>query len=853
MMSDVYLPEREDLHKMVKAFCSVHVDNWEDGVGPNKPDAPFFMKLARADALSYDNYVEIAQRLKKYTNTQLPLISHLAGYSPDEDWESALEAIRQQGEEYKVIKNKGHEWIVSEVKTHKPTPQQVEGWIALLISWGYLPEDARKAVHGRIDYMQYLVDEEEKRVAAMKVTCSEYEETWYGRNDHRRRWPKKSKRLGIYWTTRNRELYRTLNEDINKKHKFPAFKWDGSKMSCKIDRAVVTDVAAVLKSYGYDATLLLEYRDTLPVQSNVAPVQQYTVEVKGEGIMLGIPRQDANTRERVKTINGRKWVHEQLKWRIAISEAHTLIGKLGEEHEISKKMMAIDTINKYVESKAKRIAISGAAALDDESVVSDMKKRLATMFPAGHTLYPFQYAGVRFAELADGRCYIGDDMGLGKTVQAIAYAALHQEYWPVLVVCPANVKYNWVKECSTWLPTAIVDVVANGKDDVRDADITVINYDLMNKKKDALLDMEYNLVIFDESHYLKNNKALRTKASVEVGKQAESILCLSGTAMTNRPIELFTTLELVRPAEYEGQFMPFAKRYCGAQHNGWGWDFTGSSNEAELHEKLRDVMIRRLKKEVMQELPDKVRQFMPVVPTNKELVAYQTAARSWVRDYDRREPGYVLRMLTDLRHRAGRLKVGAALDYLEDYMGSSDKPLLMFYHHKDVGAALTEGFNESKRFKGMRCGNINGDVAPIKRQEHVEAFQRGEYKVLFCSTPAAKEGLTLTAADTVVFLEREWVSGWEEQAEDRINRIGQDAETVWAVYLSVAGTIDERFDRIVEQKRAVVSSILDGGDIGEERDGIAMALLQAMIDAGDIPADVLWDGKKPKVHGEEEE
>lgn len=853
MNEDIYLPEREDLHKMVQAFCSIHVHNVEDGVGPNKPDAPFFMKIARADSMSYDDYVEIAERFRKYTNTQLPLIAHIAGYSPDEDWDSALEAIRQQGEEYKVVKSKGYKWLQGEVKTHQPTPQQVEQWIARLIAMGYLPEDASKAVHGRIEYMEREVRAEEARMEAMRVTCSEYEETWYGKNDYRKRWPKKTKRLGIYWKSRNRDLYRTLNQEVNDKHRFPAFKWDGSRMSCKIDRAVITDVVAILKSYGYDATKLEEYRDKLPVRADIPPASQFKVEVSGDSIFISIPRQDVGTRNTVKSINGRKWVHEKLQWRIAISEANTLINKLGEVHEISKQMMANEKVANHVKSKAQRIAISSASTLDDASVVDDMKNRLAKEFPDGYELYPFQYAGVRFGELAGGRFYIGDDMGVGKTIQAIAYAALNQESWPVLVVCPANVKYNWVKECKTWLPNAIVDVVANGKDEVRDADITVINYDLMNKKKDELLDMEYNLVIFDESHYLKNNKALRTKASVEVGKQADKVVCLSGTAMTNRPIELFTTLELVRPAEYEGQFMPFAKRYCGATHNGWGWDFSGSSNEAELHEKLRDVMIRRLKKEVMAELPDKVRQFMPVVPTNKELQEYQTASRAWVRDYDRREPGYVLRMLTDLRHRAGRLKVGAALDYLEDYMGTSDRPLLMFYHHKDVGAALVEAFNEQKRFKGMRCGNINGEVPPLKRQQHVEAFQSGQYKVLFCSTPAAKEGLTLTKADTVVFLEREWVSGWEEQAEDRINRIGQDAETVWAVYLSVAGTIDERFDRIVEEKRKVVSAVLDGGDIGEERDGIAIALLQAMIDAGDIPADILWDGKKPKSHGEEEE
>ena len=111
---------------------------------------------------------------------------------------------------------------------------------------------------------------------------------------------------------------------------------------------------------------------------------------------------------------------------------------------------------------------------------------------------------------------------------------------------------------------------------------------------------------------------------------------------------------------------------------------------------------------------------------------------------------------------------------------------------------------------------------------------------MICSTVAAKEGLTLTRADTVAFIEREWSPAWEEQAEDRVNRIGQDAETVHAVYLSVTGTIDEKFNAVVEEKRAVIQSILDGGD-AVERKGIAKALLQSMVDAGDIPAEMLRD------------
>ena len=137
------------------------------------------------------------------------------------------------------------------------------------------------------------------------------------------------------------------------------------------------------------------------------------------------------------------------------------------------------------------------------------------------------------------------------------------------------------------------------------------------------------------------------------------------------------------------------------------------------------------------------------------------------------------------------------------------------------------------------------------RADIVERFQNDEIDVLICSTIAAKEGLTLTQADTVLFVEREWVPAYEEQAEDRVNRIGQDSDTVWATYLSVAGTIDERFDRIVEQKREVVSAILDGGDM-EERQGLALALLQDMIDAGELPADMLQDIGVAKSHFEEE-
>ena len=475
--------------------------------------------------------------------------------------------------------------------------------------------------------------------------------------------------------------------------------------------------------------------------------------------------------------------------------------------------------------------------LDDEVVVKEMTERLDNIFPDGLELYPFQYVGVRFAELAGGRCLIGDDMGIGKTIQAIAYAALHQEQWPVLVVCPAGVKYNWYNEIRKWLPQHKTTVVNGWKGDIEESDFVVINYDLMDKRKEQLLKMDFNLSIIDESHYLKNVQAKRTKATLEIAKQTEGVLCLSGTAITNRPEEYFTTLNLIRSAQFSS-WMKFVKRYADAYHDGFGWNTSGSSNTEELHNMTRDFTIRRLKKEVMSELPDKIRQPLFVQPKDKEYNLYKNMQRRWVDEYQSIKSrggslpaGFMLNMLTDLRHQCGVMKVKPTVDWVLNYKSQNEKPILIFGHHKDVIKGLEEGLSS------LKVAVIQGDTPNKKRQLIADAFQNNQYDVLICSM-AAKEGITLTAADTVVFVERQWVSAWEEQAEDRINRIGQDAQTVHALYLSVKGTIDERFHRLIEEKREVTKSVLDGGDI-EVRKGIASSILNEMVSAGEIPSEML--------------
>jgi SWI/SNF-related matrix-associated actin-dependent regulator 1 of chromatin subfamily A len=448
--------------------------------------------------------------------------------------------------------------------------------------------------------------------------------------------------------------------------------------------------------------------------------------------------------------------------------------------------------------------------------------------------------GVRFTELAGGRCLIGDDMGIGKTIQALAYASLHEELWPVLVVCPASVKYNWAKEIEAWLREPSYQVVNGYKGDLEDKAFTIVNYDLMDKRKEQLLDMDFNLVIFDESHFLKNNTAKRTKASLEIGKKSKSVLCLSGTAITSRPEEYFTTLNLLRPIEFPS-WLRYVQRYCNAYHNGYGWDTRGSSNTDELHAISRDFVIRRLKKEVMEELPDKIRQNFMVKPSVSDMKGYKDLQSSWLDDYRLHKEnhtlpkGFVLNMLTDLRHNCGVIKARPAIEWVHEYVYSTGRPVVVYTHHKDVMQTVCDSVNDD-----LVLETISGADHSKKRAETIERFQNGSVDVLVCNILAANMGITLTKADTVLFVEREWVPATEEQAEDRVNRIGQDSQSVHAVYLCVANTIDERFAHIVSQKREVVKGILDGGE-GEERHRIATELLMHMVQSGDMPADMLED------------
>jgi SWI/SNF-related matrix-associated actin-dependent regulator of chromatin subfamily A-like protein 1 len=420
------------------------------------------------------------------------------------------------------------------------------------------------------------------------------------------------------------------------------------------------------------------------------------------------------------------------------------------------------------------------------------------------TLMPFQTAGVVYA-LRQKRTFIADEQGLGKTVQALT-AIESAEAYPAIVVCPASLKLNWLRECARWLPGRRAEPLSGRRGPLPLAEIIVINYDVLDARADALAELEPEAIVFDESHYVKNPKANRTKAAIDLSArlpQDALRLALTGTPLVNRPRELVPQLRALGRLGDFGSGASFERR------------FEGQEARERLHWHLRGTCyVRRRKDEVLTQLPPKRRITVPVPLSNEhdyrhleeDLVDWLRHAvndpRQLAEKIDSALRAEALVKLNALRHVAARGKLHAAIEWIKTFLESGER-LVVFAHHRDIQAELVQMF--------PRAARILGSDSVEERQRNVELFQRkrGGAALCICSLEAASHGFTLTAAASVAFLELGWTPAKHDQAEDRVHRIGQDRHvTAW--YLLAADTIDERIAALIDYKRAVVGSVTDG-------------------------------------------
>jgi superfamily II DNA or RNA helicase len=421
----------------------------------------------------------------------------------------------------------------------------------------------------------------------------------------------------------------------------------------------------------------------------------------------------------------------------------------------------------------------------------------------GGELRPFQRAGVAYA-LEARRCFLADEQGLGKTVQALATLEVDDAY-PAIVVCPASLKLNWRREIEHWLPHRSVTVVSGTGAVAPAVDITVINYEVVHAHRTRLALRRPRALVLDESHYIKNPRAKRTQA---VRKLAESLapdalrLALTGTPVMNHAEELIAQLRVIGRLEDFGSGARFARR------------FQGVGAEERIHWHLRrSCFVRRLKADVLPQLPAKEQVVVPVALDNER--EYRQAEKdviAWLRDQpldlgelESRVAATLraerLAQLNILKRLAARGKSGAALAWIEDFL-ASDEPLVVFCGNREVQELALARFPDAL--------HLVGSDSVEQREAAVQAFQDpGGPQLLVASTRIGGQGITLTRASNVAFLDLEWTPAMHDQAEDRCHRIGQrDAVTAW--YLLAAETIDETMIELIARKRGIVGAVTDG-------------------------------------------
>lgn len=470
----------------------------------------------------------------------------------------------------------------------------------------------------------------------------------------------------------------------------------------------------------------------------------------------------------------------------------------------------------------------GVRLADAERQVHGFLSRLPAELQQRTPVLPYQAEGVVFGVHRGGRVLLGDEMGLGKTLQALLLAAQYEEEWPLLVIAPSSLRFVWREQAAQWLPHFVgedgrlVHVLLNGKDRApADARVVVATYDLLRRYEQLRSrpdGRDFLVVVVDESQNIKEGRSQRTKAVVGLCKAARRVVLLSGTPALNRATELYTQLEALLPAQMPS-FTQFAERYCIKEVQRFGkktvekWG--GARRNAELSCLLRgSVMIRRLKRDVLEQLPAKRRMRVPLDPEKMDQDLLREVERR-VRNVGAGAEAHFARGGTDLGQTAelfcltARAKIGAVVDYVEHLLELKTKFLFFGHHHH-----MLDAVEQKLRERGTPSIRIDGKTHHSLRPGLVAKFQEQEsVRVALLSITAAGAGLTLTAAQTVVFGELYWVPGQMHQAEDRAHRIGQ-RDSVTVQYLVAGGTLDDALFKALERKSMSTSAILNGRQIG---------------------------------------
>lgn len=498
--------------------------------------------------------------------------------------------------------------------------------------------------------------------------------------------------------------------------------------------------------------------------------------------------------------------------------------------------------------------------------------------------YEYQKQASVFFDMCDGKAILGDSPGVGKTASAMTYAAGKKQ--KTLIVCPSNLRLNWRKEIELftyekafvykWKPTKKSGKINHSKEDSL---FHIISYDSLgsyveiatshtcknvfcgwkeknskrrykdkicpkcgiramvtsratkdfafveDKEGHKLNPEDYQILIMDEAHYIKNGEADRTKIIKKTLKDIPSRILLTGTAIKSRPYEFFSLLNFVNPEEWKNSHS-FGVKYCAAEKSNFGWNYNGASNLDELFEKISPFFLRRLKKDILKFLPPKTYTIIPIELNDVEAREYKKIEQGIIEEgqEDDNKLNHLTR-IQKLKQFTSEIKMKKAFEFIQDIVDSGEK-VVVFSQYKDVSYKVLERFKD-------KCVIFNGDRSSNQKDEAVEAFMNDDKVQVFSGTiGAAGVGITLTVASISIFIDQPWTPADREQCEDRIHRASSTAENIQIIRLVCQDTIDETIETLLNQKASILSKILDGTEFEQEvsiKDGsIFLELVQSL-------------------------
>lgn len=526
-----------------------------------------------------------------------------------------------------------------------------------------------------------------------------------------------------------------------------------------------------------------------------------------------------------------------------LDRLHTIAAPCGITIDMSPRLLA--TIQAFRSGQAiQRTAASERAR--------EINERLRAI---GRALFAFQEYGVEWLGPTDG-AILADDMGLGKTIQALAAAPVGQ---PILVVSPSVAKGVWVREASSWRPD-LRPIVLSGRRSFRwpkRGEMVIINYDVLsverskcetcdgageyervNKTTKIAKTMQCSclpidaapqgcVIIADEAHALKNAKAGRTVAFrglVEhVRKVAGKVWLVTATPMLNRPAELWSLLCLISKAKQcFGTWDSFVTTFGGVKDR-WNvirWGVRPVNTEL-IADRLRDVMLRRMKTEVLKDLPAKTIDIVDVsldASSIKDLNSIRAELAAAGIDLDlamaaaKGNTSTEIAALARARAILAMAKLPAVLEKIDEIEESGEPMVVLSAHRGPIDIIA----------KRPGWATITGDTPTAERTRIEEAFQRGEYKGIAGTIKAMGVAITLTRASFALFIDPDWTPSWNEQAEDRIYRIGTlRAVLIW--YMRADHPIDEAVFDCLGIKRELIARSVNAARVDEKGQAYANA------------------------------